>query len=229
MWCKTMWYRLIPLVVISALAGCSVLPGPKPGDPEYAPVEAPMEAMPAPNRGGIYRPGVGASLFADDRARQVGDVLTVTLSERTVSSKSAGSDISKESSVDFNAGPVLGRGVTFNGYTMETGIAHNREFEGSASADQRNQLQGSIAVTVARVLPNGLLEVRGEKWLTLNRGEEFIRLRGLVRPRDINPDNTIPSTKVADVRIAYSGTGELAESNREGWLSRFFTSEYWPF
>ena len=217
------------LSMLSMLAGCSVLPGPKPGDPAYAPVEAPVMPPATANRGGIYRPDSGVSLFADDRARGVGDVLTITLSERTVSSKSAGSDISKESSIDLNAGPVLGRGVTFNGYTMETGIEHNREFEGSASADQRNQLQGSIAVTVARVLPNGLLEVRGEKWLTLNRGEEFIRLRGLVRPADINPDNTIASTKVADVRIAYSGTGELAESNRQGWLSRFFTSEYWPF
>jgi flagellar L-ring protein precursor FlgH len=71
--------------------------------------------------------------------------------------------------------------------------------------------------------------VRGEKWLTLNRGEEFIRLRGFVRPDDVLPDNSVPSTKVADVRITYSGTGELAESNRQGWMSRFFNSEYWPF
>lgn len=220
---------LIFVVLLAALAGCSVLPGPKPGDPEYAPVEAPMLPPAAANQGGIYRHDYGMSLFGDDRARRVGDVLTITLSERTVSSKSAGSDISKESSISLNAGPVLGREVTYNGYTMETEIEHEREFEGSAQADQRNQLQGSITVTVARVLPNGLLEVRGEKWLTLNRGEEYIRLRGLVRPNDINPDNTIPSTRVADVRIAYSGTGELAESNRQGWLSRFFTSEYWPF
>jgi flagellar L-ring protein precursor FlgH len=82
---------------------------------------------------------------------------------------------------------------------------------------------------VSDVLPNGLLEVRGEKWMTLNRGEEFIRIRGYVRPEDVLPDNTISSTKVADVRIAYSGSGELAQSNRQGWLSRFFSSEFWPF
>lgn len=220
---------LIVPALLAALTACSVLPGPKPGDPEYAPVEAQPLPPSAANQGGIYSPGYGMSLFADARAHQVGDVLTVTLSERTVSSKSAASDISKDSSMDFNLGPLLGRNPTYNGYSLETAISQNRDFEGSANADQRNQLQGSITVTVVRVLPNGLLEVRGEKWLTLNRGEEFIRLRGLVRPADINPDNSIASTKVADVRIAYSGTGELAASNRQGWLSRFFNSEYWPF
>lgn len=221
--------RTVLFLLMLALAGCSALPGPKPGDPDYARVESP-EPLPAhASLGGIYRPNYGMAMFADARARQVGDVLTVQLSERTVSSKSAGSDVSKDSSVDFNAGPLLGAPVTHRGRSLETGVRHNRGFEGSARADQRNQLQGSIAVTVARVLPNGLLEVQGEKWITLNRGEEFIRLRGLVRPEDIHPDNSIPSTRVADVRIAYSGTGELAESNRMGWLSRFFNSEYWPF
>lgn len=211
------------------LGGCSALPGVKPGDPDYARVEAPAPMPQQANRGGIYRADYGMAMFADARARQVGDVLTVILSERTVSSKSAGSDVRKDSSIDFNAGPLLGGPVTYKGRSLETGISQRRDFEGSAKADQRNQLQGSIAVTVSRVLPNGLLEVQGEKWLTLNRGEEFIRLRGLVRPADIHPDNSIPSTRVADVRIAYSGTGELAESNRQGWLTRFFNSEYWPF
>jgi len=78
------------------------------------------------------------------------------------------------------------------------------------------------------VLPNGLLEVRGEKWLQLNRDKEFIRISGLVRKEDIAPDNTIASTRVADVRIAYSGTGTLADTNSPGILSRFFVSRWWP-
>lgn len=220
---------LASLTVLVVLAGCSALPGPKPDDPAYAPVEPLIEEPPPANRGGIYRPGFGMSLFEDNRARRVGDILTVTLTERTVSSKSAESEISKENRIGLNAGTVLGDDVTFGDYNMGTDIQHNRDFQSEATADQRNQLQGSITVTVSRVLSNGLLEIRGEKWLTLNRGEEFIRLRGLVRPQDISPENSIPSTKVADVRIAYSGTGELAESNRQGWLSRFFSSEYWPF
>jgi flagellar L-ring protein precursor FlgH len=102
-----------------------------------------------------------------------------------------------------------------------------RSFEGSAKSDQSNSLRGSISVTVAEVLPNGILRIRGEKWLKLNQGDEYIRLTGLVRPEDIGTDNTIPSSKVADARIAYGGTGEFDDANRMGWLSRFFNSEWW--
>jgi flagellar L-ring protein precursor FlgH len=224
------------LLLLGALGACSQLPGPKPDDPAYAPVLAESMVQPPANDGGIFRPsaarsGAPMALFEDARARNIGDIIAVVLSERTTSSKSASSEIKKENSIGLDAGTVLGRTPSFHGgdYTMETAIGHNRDFSGEAAADQRNNLQGSITVMVSNVMPNGLLEVRGEKWLTLNRGEEFIRLRGYIRPEDINPDNTISSTKVADVRITYSGTGELAESNRQGWMSRFFNSEYWPF
>ncbi|HSG61723.1 MAG TPA: flagellar basal body L-ring protein FlgH, partial [Pseudomonadales bacterium] len=108
-------------------------------------------------------------------------------------------------------------------------VDHSRDFTGSADSDMSNSLSGNISVTVSDVLPNGVLVIRGEKWLTLNRGEEFIRIRGLVRAEDIAADNTISSTLIADARITYSGTGELADTNRQGWLTRFFNSVVWPF
>jgi len=77
-------------------------------------------------------------------------------------------------------------------------------------------------------LPNGNLFIKGEKWLTLNQGNEFIRIAGIIRPEDISTDNTIPSTKVANARISYSGTGDLDESNKMGWLSKFFSSSWFP-
>ena len=79
------------------------------------------------------------------------------------------------------------------------------------------------------MLPNGLLVVRGEKWMRLNQGDEYIRLTGLARPEDVLADNTVSSTKLADARISYSGTGALANSNRQGWASRFFNGPLWPF
>lgn len=233
---KATWKTLGTLLATLAVAACSSLPGPKPGDAAYAPVAAPAMMPPPANDGGIFRPGDyhasrGIALYEDSRARHIGDVITVTLSERTTSSKSANTEIKKDNAIGIDAGTVLGTTPSFNDgrYTMETAIGQNRDFAGEAAADQRNSLQGSITVMIADILPNGLFEVRGEKWLTLNRGEEFIRLRGFVRPDDVLPDNSVPSTKVADVRITYSGTGELAESNRQGWMSRFFNSEYWPF
>ena len=215
--------------VVGLMAGCTIAPEAKPGDPAYAPVSAPAMMPQPPNQGGIYQAGGGLSLFEDKRARRIGDVITVTLSESTTSSKKADSAIKKDDKVSIDAGVVLGSAPKLGGLNMATSVNPTRDFSGAATADQSNTLKGSISVMVSDVLPNGLLEVRGEKWMTLNRGEEFIRLRGYVRPEDVLPDNTIASTKVADVRITYSGSGELAQSNRQGWASRFFSSEWWPF
>jgi flagellar L-ring protein precursor FlgH len=99
----------------------------------------------------------------------------------------------------------------------------NQAFKGNGSAAQDNQLSGELTVTVAQVLPNGVLRVAGEKRLTLNRGEEQVQLTGLVRVDDLGPDNSVLSTRVADARIRYSGTGQIADQSRQGWLARFFT------
>jgi flagellar L-ring protein precursor FlgH len=211
------------------LSACTITPDAKPGEGAYAPVSAPAMMAPPPTQGSVYQNGGGLSLFEDKRARRIGDVITIVLSESTTSSKKADSSISKNDKIDIDAGVVLGAQPKIGGINMSTSVNPTRDFAGAAAADQSNKLQGTITVMVSDVLPNGLLEVRGEKWMTLNRGEEYIRLRGYVRPEDVLPDNTIASTRVADVRITYSGNGELAQSNRQGWASRFFSSEWWPF
>jgi flagellar L-ring protein precursor FlgH len=105
----------------------------------------------------------------------------------------------------------------------------NRTFRSNGTSAQRNVLTGTLAVTVARVLPNGNLVVRGEKSIGLNQGSEVIQFSGIVRAEDITPANTILSTQVADARISYRGRGVLDETNRQGWLGRFFNSPIWPF
>ncbi|WP_101759945.1 flagellar basal body L-ring protein FlgH [Oceanicoccus sp. KOV_DT_Chl] len=215
--------------VLMLLQGCTIGPQPVPDDPRYAPVIPASTEIPSPNLGGIYRPGFSVSLFEDRRATRVGDVISVILSERTQSSKTADTEITKENSISIDAGTIMGVTPSMGNYNLATAVEQDRELTGEAASDQSNSLNGSIAVTVAEILPNGLMMVRGEKWMTLNRGEEFIRISGLVRPEDIQPDNTILSTRLADARITYSGTGELADSNKQGWASRFFNSEYWPF
>lgn len=225
---KTLGGAAVALLLLAA-GGCTVAPDAKPGEPAYAPVAAPDMMPPPPNQGGIYHAGNSLSLFEDKRAHRIGDIITVVLAESTTSSKTADTAISKADNVQLDAGVVLGAQPKIGGVNMTTSVNPTRDFGGKASSDQSNSLAGTVTVMVSDVLPNGLLEVRGEKWLTLNRGEEFIRLRGYVRPEDVLPDNTIASTKVADVRITYSGKGELAESNKQGWLSRFFSSEWWPF
>jgi flagellar L-ring protein FlgH len=210
--------------ILAMLFGCSTHGKPIPNDPNYAPVMVPQSATPPAYNGSLYRASNNIQLFADRKATQVGDILTVVLSENTVSKKTSKVGVKKDAKISVPDATVLGSPVGIG-----TDISGKRDFAGDANAAQSNNLAGDVAVSVIDVWPNGTLVVRGEKWLTLNRGDEFIRISGLVRPDDVKPDNTVLSTKVANARITYSGTGALADSQTVGWLSRFFNSAYWPF
>lgn len=211
------------------VAGCTAHQV-RPGDPDFAPV-APERLQPPPSEpGALYRSSSLVPLFTDRRATHVGDIVIVRLNEQTSSSKSVETTISKDNSVTIADPNLFGRGVSIAGeYDLSASIDADREFTGDGESDQSNSLIGSITVTVTDVLPNGLLQVQGEKWIALSEGQEYIRLRGLIRSEDIAADNSILSTQVADARISYGGTGALADSNRMGWLARFFNSGWWPF
>lgn len=210
------------------MSGCTVYNTAQPGDPAYAPASSQPQQQTVQNSGSLFRQGYGLELFADSKAHRVGDVITIILDERTVSQKSSNVSIAKESDNSLNAGPLLGTYPTLKNLSLDTDISQDRDFSGESDADQSNSLQGNITVTVAEVLPNGNLSVRGEKWITLNRGDEYIRISGIVRTDDVSPENTVPSNRLANARISYSGTGDLANSNQMGWLSQFFNSPIWP-
>lgn len=210
-------------------------------DPAYAPVVAPSNNPPAPSfpaasnpmqqlmTGSIYSPSTSRSLFEDYRARRVGDVLTVILREQTDASKQAGTATKKASNVDMPSPRIFGRDITHKGVPiLETKINGKVDFSGEGSSNQSNSLKGNITVTVAQVLPNGNLVVRGEKLLYLNQGSEVVRIRGIVRPTDISSTNTVYSTQIANSEITYKGKGIVADSNDAGWLTRFFNSGWWP-
>lgn len=210
-------------------AGCATsIPETQPG--EYPPVMPVSTADYERANGSIYSPQVRYSLFGDSRAHLVGDMLTVRLIEETQASKTASTDTSRTTSIDTGSPVILGRSITDGGLDLlNTQIGADQSFEGSASSSQSNQLIGDITVTVAEVLANGNLIVRGEKWLTLNQGQEYIRISGIVRPVDIGSDNSVESWRLADARITYSGKGQLANTNKPGWLTRFFSNPLSPF
>ncbi|AXK56312.1 flagellar basal body L-ring protein FlgH [Pseudomonas protegens] len=218
----------------AVLAGC-VAPPPKPNDPYYAPV-LPRTPLPsASNNGSIYQAGFEQNLYSDRKAFRVGDIITITLNERTSASKGANSALNKTSSNSigltslFGAVPNVNNPLSDGDLTLNAGYSGNRATKGDSKAAQSNSLTGSITVTVADVLPNGIIAVRGEKWMTLNTGDELVRIAGLVRADDIATDNTVSSTRVADARITYSGTGSFADANQPGWFDRFFLSPLFPF
>ncbi|QYE36550.1 flagellar basal body L-ring protein FlgH [Polymorphobacter sp. PAMC 29334] len=176
--------------------------------------------LPAPEASAsLYRADRFIALASDNRARRVGDLLTIRLTERMTARKSATADSKRDGSAALTlptAAPFsfIPKGLLSGGSTST--------FKGSGTATQDNLLSGEISVTIARILPNGVYLVAGDKRVTLNRGEEQVQLTGMVRADDIGPDNAVASTRVADARIRYSGSGELADATRQGWLARFF-------
>ena len=209
-------------------------------DENYAPVR-PVLPPPAPvGNGAIYQLGHEVSWFEDIRARRVGDLLTVTLVEKTAANKSAKSAATKDGSINISNPTILGSTPQFNASGLLP-LASNRDnnlafelnsgndFSGQGSASQSNALTGNITVTVIEVLPNRNLYVRGEKRIGINQGNEYIRLSGIVRPQDITPQNTVESTRIADPTIVYAGEGMVADANTMGWLARFFNSVLFPF
>jgi flagellar L-ring protein precursor FlgH len=222
---------LFPLLLcaLALLAGCASAPRAR-DDAEWAPTPpSAQQVAPAQADGSIYHDAQNMELFADPRAHRVGDILTVALVESTQASKKATTSTSKTDKANIAAPTILGQGLSIGGKVADIGLNGERSFDGAGSSTQSNQLTGQITVTVAQRLTNGNLLVRGEKWLTINQGQELVRISGIVRPQDIGQDNVVPSTRVADARISYTGRGTLADANTRGWLSRFFNSKWMPF
>ena len=219
---KLRFIVLMPLL----LAACSA-PLPK-REPSFSPVAPADLRPPAQSSGSIYMAGYDNRLFEDHTARRVGDILTVNLLERTNSIKRAQNRDSKSDTISASLPTLFGLGALLLGGDMKTSMLSEKEFEGQGDVLQNNQLTGLISVTVVELLPNGNLKIRGEKRVTLNQGDEFIRLSGIVRPVDIKPTNIIDSEKIADATFMYTGEGSLNDANTHGWLSRAFNSPWFP-
>ncbi len=195
----------------------------KPREPDmrYAPTFAPPQGAAAPN-GSIFQASNGYSALTNGaRASMVGDIVTILLVEKTQAVKANSASTDRSGNISVNP-PVTGP-ISHLLKKDDLTAGAGSTFGGKGAAAQSNQLNGEISVTVAQVYPNGTLLVRGEKLLTLNRGDENINITGLIRAADIGPDNRVPSTRVADARITYSGKGEIARASRQGWLNRFFS------
>jgi flagellar L-ring protein precursor FlgH len=212
---------------VALAGGCATVMGDartfKPQQIEPAPLTA--QAAPVATGGSIYAGAGALRLFEDNKARNVGDVLTIVLVERTTARTSAKTSVSKDASVGIGIPSIAGRDLA----VLEAEIEGSRGFDGSGNSTQSNQLSGQVTVRVLQDLGNGHLLVGGQKSLRLNQGDETVQIQGIVRTADIGPDNRIPSDRVADAQILYGGRGTLARSNAMGWLGRFFNSAAFPY
>jgi flagellar L-ring protein precursor FlgH len=197
----------------------------------------PMTVRPSPrqdliaNAGAIYQPDAGRLiLYEDRRARFVGDTITILIQENTSASKKSSANASRNGSTALTVPSVSGLpiGALQGLQGIDVEAASKQSFSGKGDAASNNLFTGSLAVTVIEVLENGNLLVSGEKQVTINQGTEFVRFSGVVNPVYIQADNTVSSTRVADARLEYRGTGYVSEAQTMGWLGRFFMS-VWPF
>ncbi|RKF19628.1 flagellar basal body L-ring protein FlgH [Alginatibacterium sediminis] len=224
--------RLMMTSVLSlALAACS---SPNysvvPDDPAFAPVYPEVVPQQAEVTGSLFTKNYANNLYSDQKAHRVGDIIVVNLDESTQAKKSATNENAKNNKFQVDSfsvptgTPIVG-GIDLAG----TSFGQTRSFNGEADAAQSNSLAGNISVNVIEVLANGNLIISGEKWLMLNNGNEYIRLTGIIRPQDVDPDNSITSQRVANARINYGGTGDFANSTESGWATKFFNGPIWPF
>ena len=218
---------LIAVFFAKALAGCSTYVSQLEGQ-AFEPVDPAVSLVSEkPSNGAIFRAGQSGLFATDQRARRVGDILTVTFNEIFAATKAQTAASSKADAFAVTLPTGLPNILT-GGFDKDAGgngagltAGTNRTFAGAGNAAQSNSFTGSLAVTVTRVFANGNMEVAGQKEITLNNGNEYVRVRGIVRPEDISATNIVSSTRLADAQIRYTGSGHLADTSKPGWLSQF--------
>jgi len=227
-------YAQVPLLLALVLAGCAT-PGPRHLDTSAIPVQGSEH---------VYTPGsiwpgetTRNSFFQDLRARNVGDTVTVIISEKTSAVKEATTSTSRASSNDiaikkflglplkFGMSDFLGQGQPFS---PEVSSNYDSAFDGSGTTKRSGQFSASITARVVEVLGNGNLVIEGKKDTILNNEHQYLILSGIIRPEDLSVDNRVDSTLISDARIEYSGKGVIGDEQRPGWLTRILDN-VWPF
>ena len=215
-------FKLFASAMVAALgAGCATTPSTIVQMPTTAVLPT---ARPAPvANGAIFQVAAYRPMFEDRRARLVGDILTIVITEKTSAAKAAGDSASRTNSASFTPSSLFGlSGAARANLTLSASGASKFEDKGAASSS--NNFSGVIGVTVLDVLANGNLVVSGEKQVAFDRGAEFIRFSGVINPDTILAGNTVPSTQVADARVEYRTNSRLDKADVMSALTRFFLS-----
>ncbi|MDR0673974.1 MAG: flagellar basal body L-ring protein FlgH [Zoogloeaceae bacterium] len=220
--------RVVSGLLSLLLGACATTPPtavhqPMTARPEY-------RQMPQTASGSIFQEASVRPLFEDRRARHVGDILTVAITENNAASAESASNAKRSGAINAGVGALsvypLNNIKAFNKLAdMNIDAQSSNTFGGSGDVENTNAFRGTITVTVIEVYPNGNLLVSGEKQVAIGHQQEFIRLSGVVNPRDVKSEtNSVDSSRVADARIEYKASGYVSEAQIMGWLARFFLS-----
>ena len=213
--------RLSVLAALCLTAACSTVRE-NANSVNFAPVYPvePVEETDALPSGAIFSGNAQGLFVSDRRAARVGDVLTVDFSENFRAQKKQSVVTARADSFGLDLPEVLPDilPIDIEDDALSAGAASG--FSGTGNAAQSNSLRGRVTVTVVRILPGGLLEILGQKKLTLNNGDEYVRISGYLRPEDISAENVVSSDRIANAEIAYIGAGDVADAGKQGWLRR---------
>ncbi|SDB44937.1 flagellar L-ring protein precursor FlgH [Desulfonatronum thiosulfatophilum] len=235
--------KTLVLLALSAMLMASFGCAPARTQSMPAPILTQTVDLPQPaelNPGSLFNPASAELLFADNRARRVGDIVQIKVVEETKAQNRATTDTSRDSSTGMsiehlldqrlvNLGlPILGINRDQFGATPLISANSSSSFKGDGETRRESKISATVGARVVQVLPNGLLQVEGARETRVNNETQIVVVHGLIRSTDINPDNTILSTQMADATIEFYGTGILADKQRPGWLTRILDN-VWPF
>ncbi len=228
---------ILAVLLMSAIcAGCS----PAKQAPTPMPVMTPpaeYRAEPSDNPGSLFAATDSEYLFDDNRARRIGDIVVVTVTEKSSGKHTSNSKAEKENTTGLSVtnfyGGALGAVDPFNlkgssGSDPLISSSMSNKFKSTGEAKNESNLTASVACRVVRILPGNVMQVEGARQVRINDETQVLVVRGLLRQRDIGPSNTVQSSYLADAHIEVYGRGILADKQRPGWLSRIIDN-VWPF
>ncbi len=220
------WCCAISLLIF--LSGCSqkelvVTTPPK--------IEPQQKLMPKPKYqapGSIYT-GYD-NLFSDAKAYNVGDVVTIVINEnlRGTGSTDTKTQRSNQMNLSFPTPTVMDKKMFKKNTIFGLDQKSTNSFQGQGGTNRSAKLLAKISARVIRVYPNGNMFIVGTKYIKINNDTQYLKISGIIHPQDINPDNTIDSSKISDMYVEYNGKGFLNTTQQPGWLANFIM-KIWPF
>ncbi|MCL2669133.1 MAG: flagellar basal body L-ring protein FlgH [Syntrophaceae bacterium] len=228
-------FIVIALIFLALLSGCgAAYNATRPHQVVPVARVEPVPVAPPQYSPGSLWPGESSrnSLFTDNKARYVNDIVTIIVDESSSGQNSASTNTRRDSETNAGIRALLGLETSLPKASGNLGISvgggSSNSMKGTGDTSRGGQLRARVAARVIRVMDNGLLLIEGRRQLTLNEEDQYIILTGLIRPDDITANNTISSSSIADAQIVYTGNGILNDKQRPGWLTRA-VDWGWPF
>ena len=226
------WHLAFVVLILAASGGCSSRSRPSGVMPLAAP---PLPPTPPPQEGSLWTNRHPNGLLADHRAHNVGDLVTISITETAKASEIANTQTSKDSGVKVGISSLFGLAFPITSFTdkevnVETALEGTvgNVSKGQGKTERQSSFTSFLTARVMRVLPNNNLVIQGQRQLRINNETEVLTLTGIVRPQDIDRNNIVISNRVAEARVLISGVGVVSDKQKVGWMQRVF-DHVWPF